>query len=153
MQVKDLEYYLGLPYTIRMIREDEETWFAEVMELPGCITEGDSATDAADMIIDAMKAWIGVSLEEGLPIPEPRGDMQYSGKFLVRVPRSLHRRLAEAAEQEGVSLNQYVNVLLAQGVADAPAGGPPAHSRASYVAGSAEVHEPPAEYGGRPAEE
>ena len=47
------------------------------------------------------------------PLP-PEED--YSGKFVVRVPRSLHRDLVETAEQEGVSLNQYINVVLARAV-------------------------------------
>ncbi|PJB49768.1 MAG: hypothetical protein CO103_04155, partial [Chloroflexi bacterium CG_4_9_14_3_um_filter_45_9] len=38
------------------------------------------------------------------------------GKFMVRIPRSLHRTLAHAAKQEGVSLNQYIGSLLAAGV-------------------------------------
>jgi hypothetical protein len=48
-----------------------------------------------------------------MPIPEPRPEEEYSGKFVVRVPRSLHRELVETAEREGVSLNQYINVALA----------------------------------------
>ncbi len=39
---KDLKYYLSLPYTIQITREDESTWFARVVELPSCLTEGDS---------------------------------------------------------------------------------------------------------------
>jgi antitoxin HicB len=65
------------------------------------------------MIQEAMALWLEVALEEGIPIPEPRPDEDYSGKFVVRVPRSLHRELVQRAEQEGVSLNQYINVALA----------------------------------------
>jgi hypothetical protein len=68
------------------------------------------------MIQDAMRAWIEVSLEDGDPIPEPRPLEDYSGKFVVRVPRSLHRDLVETASREGVSLNQYINVTLARSV-------------------------------------
>jgi antitoxin HicB len=77
------------------------------------------------MIQDAMRGWIEVSLEDGDPIPEPRPLDDYSGKFVVRVPKSLHRELVDAAEREGVSLNQYINVALAQAVlgARAPGGG------------------------------
>jgi hypothetical protein len=68
------------------------------------------------MIQDAMRGWIEVSLEDGDPIPEPRLLEDYSGKFVVRLPRSLHRDLVEMASQEGVSLNQYVNVALGRSV-------------------------------------
>lgn len=113
---KDLNYYLGLPYTIQLTREDEETWFARVLELPGCMTEGDSAEEAVEMIFDAMAGWLEIALEDGRPIPEPRPVDDYSGKFVVRVPRTLHRQLVEASDREGVSLNQYINVILAAGV-------------------------------------
>jgi antitoxin HicB len=110
---KDLKYYLSLPYTIQITREDEATWFARVVELPGCMTEGDTPEEAADMIQDALAAWLEVALEDGLPIPEPQKAEAYSGRFVVRVPRTLHQQLVEAAEQEGVSLNQLINVTLA----------------------------------------
>ncbi len=43
--------------------------------------------------------------------PNPSG--QYSGKLSLRIPKSLHRELVEAAEREGVSLNQYALYRLA----------------------------------------
>ena len=50
----------------------------------------------------------------GNPIPEPsdRADVNYSGKFLMRVPKRLHAGLAHVAKAQGVSLNQYVLYLL-----------------------------------------
>ncbi|HXT04816.1 MAG TPA: toxin-antitoxin system HicB family antitoxin, partial [Casimicrobiaceae bacterium] len=39
---------------------------------------------------------------------------RYSGKFVVRVPRSVHARLARKAKQEGVSLNQLVSSVLSR---------------------------------------
>ena len=110
---KDLKYYLSLPYTIQITREDETTWFARVVELPGCMTEGDTPEEAADMIQDALAGWLEVALEDGRPIPEPQKTETYSGHFVLRVPRTLHQQLVEAAEQEGVSLNQFINVTLA----------------------------------------
>ena len=90
---KDINYYLSLPYTIEIVREDEETWFARIVELPGCMTEGDTAEEAAEMIQDAMRAWLEIALEDGKIIPEPRALEDYSGRFVVRVPKSLHRDL------------------------------------------------------------
>ena len=68
-----------------------------------------------------MRGWIEVALEEGIPIPEPAPNEDYIGKFVVRLPRSLHRQLAETAEREGVSLNQFINVALAQSLGHASA--------------------------------
>jgi antitoxin HicB len=110
---KTIEYYLGLPYTIELQRDAEEGWFVRVKELPGCTSQGDTAEEAVAMIQDAMRGWLEVALEMGDAIPEPRPEEEYSGKFVVRVPRSLHRELVETADREGVSLNQYINVALA----------------------------------------
>jgi len=115
---KNLEYYMELPYTIEMHQNPEDGWFIRVKELRGCMSHGDTAEEAVTMIREAMELWLEVSLERGLPIPEPRPKDDYSGKFVVRVPRSLHRELVEAAEEEGVSLNQYINVALAKAVAE-----------------------------------
>ena len=63
-----------------------------------------------------MAAWIEVALEDRQPVPEPKSVEEYSGKFIVRVPKSLHRDLAETTAREGVSLNQYISAELARAV-------------------------------------
>jgi antitoxin HicB len=111
--IKKLDDYLALPYTIELTNYPDEGWFVRVKELPGCMSQGKTAEEAIEMILDAMQLWLESSLEKGLPIPEPKLEDEFSGKFVVRVPRSLHRRLVEEAEQDGVSLNQFINVALA----------------------------------------
>ena len=68
------------------------------------------------MVKEAMTLWIETSLEAGLPVPAPSAMTETSGKFLVRAPKSLHRQVAEAAACDGVSLNAWVNVVLARAV-------------------------------------
>lgn len=64
-----------------------------------------------------MAAWVESRLVGGLPIPEPHPtERTYSGRFNVRVSRSLHRPLVVRAEVEGVSLSQDVTTLLAFGL-------------------------------------
>jgi len=111
---KDIEEYLKLPYTIELVQDLGEGWFVRVRELPGCMSQGDTAEEALVMIQEAMSLWLEAALEDGLSIPEPRPVDDYSGKFVVRLPRSLHRELSELAEDEGVSLNQLVVSALAQ---------------------------------------
>ncbi len=113
---KTVEHYLSLPYTIELMPEPQGGWFVSVRELPGCMSQGDTPEEAIEMIQDAMRGWIEVSLEDGDTIPEPRPLEDYSGKFVVRVPRSLHQDLVETADREGISLNQYINVALARSV-------------------------------------
>ena len=61
--------------------------------------------------------WIKAARKTGNPVPKPsnRADVNYSGKFLMRVPKRLHAELAHAAEAQGVSLNQYLLYRLAKG--------------------------------------
>jgi antitoxin HicB len=116
---KTIDNYMNLPYTMELRCDAEEGCFVRVKELAGCMSQGDDAGEALTKIREAMRLWLQVAIEAGDPIPEPREEETFSGKFVVRVPRSLHRQLSAAAEQDGVSLNQYVNVTLAQAVGTA----------------------------------
>jgi len=111
---RTVEDYLSLPYTIQLREYEDGTFFAEVAELPGCMTEADTAEEVVEMIKDAMAGWIEVALSEGLPIPDPAAEPEYSGRFLVRTPRSLHRDLVRRARIEGTSLNQLVVTTLSR---------------------------------------
>jgi antitoxin HicB len=122
-QKKDLAYYLGLPYTIEVTRDNDEEnpgWVARILELPGCITQGDNFEELDEMIKDAMREWLEIALEDNLPIPEPTSHAEYSGKFVVRVPKFLHRELVERAVKEGVSLNAYITAELGKAVGSRP---------------------------------
>jgi antitoxin HicB len=114
---RSVEEYLALPYTVEVYRDDsdgEEGYVARVLELPGCLTQADTFAELGEMIQDAMRAWIESALEDEKPIPEPKMLDEYSGKFVVRLPKTLHRQLAERASEEGVSLNSLINVPLGQ---------------------------------------
>lgn len=117
MTQKTFEEYLKLPYgiTVTHDRDDDgaEGYVAEVRELPGVVSQGETPEEAVRSVYDAMAGWISVALEDGIAIPEPRDDASFSGRFLLRMPRGLHAELARQAEAEGVSLNQYVATMLA----------------------------------------
>lgn len=117
---KPIAYYLDLPYTIEFIPDksdpDHPVWFAFVRELKGCMTEADDFEAAARQIRDAMHEWIADAIEAGDPVPEPMSEDEFSGKFSVRLPKSLHRDLVRRAEREGVSLNQYITSVLSRSV-------------------------------------
>jgi antitoxin HicB len=123
---KTIDYYMALPYTIELQYDSEDAWFVRVKELPGCMSQGDTPEEAMEMIREAMELWLEVALEDGDPIPEPRELDDYSGKFVVRLPRSLHRDLVQEAVEEGVSLNQYISVALARSVGRPVAAAPSA---------------------------
>jgi predicted HicB family RNase H-like nuclease len=114
MEVKD---YMKLPYT-RLVQEmnDESGhyFYGRILELDGCQSTGDTLEELYDGLNEAMEGYIEVKLENGLPIPTPEKTEDYSGKFNVRLPKSLHQRLVIEANKEGVSLNQLVLYKLAQ---------------------------------------
>ena len=70
-KIKDLAYYMTLPYTIRLQAQPDGEWFAEIPELPGCIAAGDSRAEVLEILDGAKELWLTVSLEDGDVIPEP----------------------------------------------------------------------------------
>jgi predicted RNase H-like HicB family nuclease len=107
MQAKE---YMELPYHIIVQHITDESgsyYFATVREFDGCMSHGDTYAEAFENIREAMEGWIETKLEGGFPVPQPVDDSRFSGKFVIRIPKTLHARLALEAEKEGVSLNQY----------------------------------------------
>jgi len=117
---RSVEQYLELPYTFVVVHDVDvdgnQGWVAEVEELPGCISQGQTPEEAITRVRDAMSGWIAVALEDGVDIPVPEDDGEFSGRFLVRLPTSLHADLARSAGREGVSLNSFVTGALAGAV-------------------------------------
>lgn len=52
---------------------DDNTYIAEVPELPGCMAHGDTQESALKNINQAIELWIETAKEFGDPIPEPKG--------------------------------------------------------------------------------
>ena len=114
---KDLQYYMSLPYRVEIVRDEEEGGYAlHCPELPGCITTADTPEEGFRMMEDAKKCWFTACLEDGVPIPEPSRLEDYSGQFKLRIPKSLHKQLAQRSSEEGISMNQLCLYLLSQNV-------------------------------------
>jgi antitoxin HicB len=62
------------PYRKMITGDPEQGFLAEVPVMPGCVTAGETAEEALELLHDAMAGWLTVSLERGLPIPEPKAD-------------------------------------------------------------------------------
>ena len=97
------------------------TWSEEDNEHVGLCTEFPSLSwlartpEAALKGIRKVVADVVADLEaQGEALPEPLATKQYSGKFMVRVPPELHRRLALEAAEAGVSLNRIASAKLSQ---------------------------------------
>lgn len=113
---RTLDELMDLAYRV-VIYRDGDYWAAEFPELPGLVAGHETWDGLGDAIDDAKRTYFEAALTAGKPIPEPRSSgRRYSGKLLVRMPPTLHRRLAECAESEGVSINQLAVTALARGV-------------------------------------
>lgn len=115
---KPLDYYLGLKYPVTITPDVTGGFFAEIKDLPGCYSQGETLEETCQNIEEARRLWIESMYEDGndIPLPGSESERQYSGKFNVRVPKSLHRKLDEMAEKEGVSLNHYLVSTLSRAV-------------------------------------
>ena len=112
-----VQEYMKLPYdyVVKHITVDSGTYFhATMLELDGCQSTGETLQEAYEGLREAMEGWIEAKLANGFPLPRPIDTAEYSGKFIVRLPKSLHGRLVMEAAKEGVSLNQYALYKLAQ---------------------------------------
>ena len=108
-----IEYYLQCPYRLEIIPDtDEGGYVASYPELSGCITVGKTLDDAVRNAEDAKREWLVAALENHIAIPDPT--IEYSGQFKLRLPKSLHRSLAQHSKEEGVSMNQYCVYLLSK---------------------------------------
>ena len=108
--------YLKEPYARIFTPNGAGGFTAEILEFPGCITDGDTAEEAMSNLEEAASGWIeGMLLHDG-EIPEPMDNDGYSGKFALRMPRSLHRAAARLAERDKISLNTFLIAAIAAAV-------------------------------------
>ena len=110
IDVKKVKKYLELPYSfiVNMVNDESGKYYvARVLELDGLIGIGDTYEGAIIDLKKAMESYVETKIANNVPIPKPIESNEYSGKFVLRLPKSLHKLLSERAKNEGVSLNQY----------------------------------------------
>lgn len=108
--------YLKRPYGRVVIPEQDGTFHAEIVEFPGCIAVGDTAAEALANLESVAESWLQATIAKGLHVPEPVESTEYSGKLVVRLPKTLHKKAVYAAAREGVSLNQFIVSCIAEQV-------------------------------------
>ena len=119
---KDLEYYLSLGYRIEVDAIPAEKGGGYVASLPelgrfAVCADGETVEEAIHNLEGMKRERLTDYLERGIAVPEPSlEETEYSGHFVVRIPKQLHRDLALRAKKNGVSLNQYVSTSLAGGL-------------------------------------
>ncbi len=111
--LKKIKDILKKPYSRILIPQEEGGYSAEILEFPGCFAEGETPNEAFENLEKASEAWIEASLEQELDIPSPAENYNYSGKIVLRMPKSLHKRVAKFSEKEGTSINQFLVTAIA----------------------------------------
>lgn len=102
--------------------EDGGGFMVSFPDLPGCISDGETEIEAVANGRDAFATWVSACIDAGRAVPAPsfRPDsvavLEASGKFVTRVPKSVHAQLTARARQEGVSLNSLVLTFIAEGL-------------------------------------
>ena len=103
-----------MKYAVKLNYSQEDSGFiATVPELPGCSAFGETDEEALKEIKIAEELWIKTAKKEGRPIPMPVAENKYSGRFSLRVPPELYKRLVIEAKEQKVSINQLITYKLA----------------------------------------
>lgn len=109
-----MEYRLNV-YPI-YLENGKEQWCVEYPELPGCVGGGDTIEEAIDDAKKSKKVYLDYLMENNLDIPKPiivKNELP-SGKIALRVSRTMHKKLLMLAENDGVSLNAYINSAISE---------------------------------------
>lgn len=110
-----LQEALATPYPFQVLADADDGGYVVIFpDLPGCMTQVETLDELPAMVEEARTLWIETAVANGMEIPRPGGASEYSGRFNLRLPKSLHRQLADGAAIDGVSLNQFVVMLLAR---------------------------------------
>jgi antitoxin HicB len=109
--------HMDYPFEIRSLTDAEGGGFIiSYPDFSECISDGETVEEALKNGKDALIATIAALEENNLPVPAPNSGGVASGKFVSRVPKSIHAQLTTRAKQEGVSLNTLVLTFIAQGL-------------------------------------
>lgn len=140
MSGRSAEDYINEGYGHLITRNPDGSYSAEILEFPGCLAIGATKQEALSNLEEVAKEWIESELEQDHQIPPPSKEQEYSGKFPLRLPRSLHGQAARWADADGTSLNQFIVAALAEklGAARARQEVPPVQVIHTITAGSEE---------------
>lgn len=110
--------YKLFDYNIKVFNNERDNDFgAFIEEIPEVSAFGKTPGEAVTELENVFDLWLESCLDEGYPIPEPFDLREFSGKFVLRIPKSLHKNLVKKANEEGVSLNQEAIYCLTKGLA------------------------------------
>lgn len=102
-------------YSYKIIwSEEDKEYVGLCVEFPGLSWLDGKAELALKGIREVVEDVVNDMKESGESPPAPLSCRKFSGKFVVRIPPNVHRRLAIQAAEEGISLNRLVSEKLTQ---------------------------------------
>lgn len=115
--MKNVDYFKKLNYKMTFEFDPEDGgYIVKFPELPGCIADGSTPDKALKNAIEVKNEWLETALESGWTIPEPAIPSKSTGRVTLRIPKYVHERIIERADQEGVSLNQLMLSYISEGI-------------------------------------
>lgn len=108
--------YLEKPYNRVILPNEKGGYRGKILELPGCIAQGATVEQCYKNLDNAARKWILDAVAKDQPVPEPYIGYHFSGRLLLRIPRSMHAEITHRAKLEGVSLNQYLILAIQKGI-------------------------------------
>ncbi|MDP2277846.1 MAG: type II toxin-antitoxin system HicB family antitoxin [Nitrospirota bacterium] len=115
--MRDLKYYKDLKYRMAVeFHPEDSAYFVKFPDLSGCIADGKTPEEAVKKALVVKDEWLAVAIESGWKIPEPSVLIETSGRITLRLPKTVHEKLVDKAEQEEVSLNQLILNYVAEGL-------------------------------------
>lgn len=116
---KNLEYYMTLPYRVEILQIPDAEGGGFMARLPeigkyAILGDGDTPEEALRNLNESKRERFAEYIAKGLDIPEPcPAQSEFSGQFVLRLPKYLHAELSNLAKENGVSLNQFLTSALA----------------------------------------
>jgi predicted HicB family RNase H-like nuclease len=102
-------------YTYRVTwSEEDDEYVGLCIEFPSVSWLAASPEDSLAGIRATVADVVADLQTNGEPVPEPLATKTYSGRFMVRIPPTLHRQLALQAAEAGISLNRLASTRLSQ---------------------------------------
>jgi antitoxin HicB len=120
--MKNLDYYMALKYRLEVEEIPDELGGGISLSIPllgreSVVADGETYDEAKNNLETVKSEYFEYCISQNIEIPEPDIEQEtYSGKFLVRVPKELHRTIAKKAKENGSSLNQYITYLIQEGL-------------------------------------
>lgn len=100
-------------YRVTWSEEDSE-YVGQCLEFPSLSWLASTPEEALTGVRQLVAEVVHDLETSGEPVPEPFSTRSFSGRFLVRIPPELHRRLAIEAAEAGISLNRLASDKLSR---------------------------------------